>query len=317
MKSFGKSAALLLSAAILLSASACGAASGAKAAEAAPNQNAAGKNNPVQTSFRAFIWTNTTDAGEGGEGTATYVTLKKSGKDPLKVELPWQLYELSSKLKNCVLTHSEVSASSDSPALDICYDIEKAPGTTDTESAQHYKWENGTFTYSGKFSESQSTWPLGKYESSQAAEVINTLYDKFSKESGLENYSPQSAKLDNLFSNGVLPQQIELVRVKHGEAIITGTASGETTNHTKLLTNKADIVKFIDKLNNCTLSKTSTPDNGYSYSLILKMENGSFYTWENNLSTTHGSFVPEAGIPIGEYYSVKIQKLIDSYYTSR
>ena len=297
--------ALALVGAVLLSASGCASGEKVYAQMAASSSAAAGSaqttglHNPHQTTFRPLVWqAQDTSQDAHSDGSVSHVVLQKNSSSPkLSVTLPWQIYEVCSKLKDCTLTYrTPQTKTENAPSLQLFYN-----------ETERYTWSQHLFTFqsasaSGGLIDSQGheTWPLGVYDSPQADKVIAEEYDAFSKQPDASAYAPKQITFGELLSRSDWKvEQVILQKGQHGGSYKEGEDNGMRT-----LTKAADIETFLKKLEGCTLTRANDSAlTSEMYSVDLKV-NGGFFSWEDNACTTHLGLKLQEGLPVGDYVSV-------------
>lgn len=279
-----------------------------------------GKHNPYQTTFRRVLWqAQDTSQDALSEGTVSNIILQKnSSSKKLNVSLPWQVYEVCNRLKDCVLTYNiPQSKTVNAPSLQFAYDTLTVPGRQASKMADWYTWSQHNFTYKSSSNQTSAidsaehtNWPLGVYDSTEADKVIADEYDKLSKLQDASAYAPKQITFGGTFSKANWKTDKVIV-----QKCKRGTVSAGEDDGMRTLTKAADINTLLKKLEKCSLTQTSSGDNSdYHYSLYFKV-NGGWFSWDDAICTTHLGLKLKEGLPVGQYVSPQAQKVIDGYYT--
>ena len=291
------------------------------ASSVATSSKIVGKHNPYQITFRPLLWlAQDSSQDAASDATVSSITLQKnSSSKKLKINLPWQVYEVCNRLKDCVLTYNvSQTKTPDAPCLQLSYDSLATPGGRESDVADYYTWSQHEFTYKSHSNnvnpmndENHMNWPLGVYNSPEADKIIAEEYDKLSKQPGASAYAPKKITFGEIFSKSNWEiEKVVVQKFKRGSVVNAGEDNGM-----RPLTKTADIDALLQKLHNCSLTRTDRGDDtDYHYALAFKVKDG-WFSWDDTACTTNLGLKLQEGLPVGWYASPQAQKVIDGYYT--
>ncbi|WOC31164.1 MULTISPECIES: hypothetical protein [Caproicibacterium] len=275
---------------------------------------AAGMHNLAKIKFQWMLWTPREGEAETGGTHVTHMILQKNASSKeLVLDLPWQVHEVASKLKDCTLTYQrKQQKTSNAPVLRFTDDTLGNVGEAARQDAAWYSWEQHDFSSKGirKDDSAYALWPLGVYDSPKADQVIAEEYDRLLSAPKADAYSPKETTFGKIF--GTSDWQVEKIMLQKCKRNAEINADEDDGTHT--LTDSAEIAALLSKLQSCKLERKEASDSENTYGLyfFIKGKAGS-YCWEDNQWTTSLGFEPKQGMPIGPYVSSSAERVIDSY----